>query len=91
MTVTTATASTTGAACKHLAAQIKLLKAEIKAKEGLIAAQTARLEVLQHAPHPDHKTIQRIQASIKGLEHDLEDDRSALAILEDEFRMRCGS
>jgi predicted RNase H-like nuclease (RuvC/YqgF family) len=90
MTLTTTTASTTGTACKHLAAQIKMLKAEIKAKEHLIATQTARVEVLLQAPHPDTKTIHRIQANIQGLEHDLEDDRKALEILEDEFRMRCG-
>ena len=90
MTATTTTASTTGAACKHLADQIKTLMAEIKANQGLIAAQSARVEVLQHAPHPDAKTIHRIQANIKALEHELEDDRNALVILEDEFRMRCG-
>ena len=91
MTAPATAASTTGTACKHLADQIKLLKATIKKEEDQIERDTARIQALQHKPHPDSKAIHKLQASIQDLEKKLVDDREKLAIVEDEFTMRCGA
>ena len=84
------TARAVTSACAELKRQIKLVKDEIKAEEALRRAQAARLEAIQHQKTPESKKIGKIQARIAAIDADLIEDRATLAILEDEFRMRCG-
>jgi hypothetical protein len=89
MTAPRTAATASGVSCKHLAEQIRLTKAYIKAEETQIKTKTARLHALRHEPHPDAKAIERLQVSIHQLEEDLAEDRGILATQEADFQMRC--
>jgi len=89
MTAPKTAATASGISCNHLAEQIKLTKADIKAEEAHITTKTSRLHALQHAAHPDAKAIERLQACIRRIEEELAKDREDLLGDEEDFRVKC--
>ena len=76
--------------CAMLKRFIDATKKEIKRKEDRVSNQQSLLQKLTGQPNADSALIKQIRDDIAQLQGELEQDRSQLIVLEEEFSAECG-